>query len=399
MRILSLFLLLFLVCLFSGCSEAPHDERTDVAAAEEWAPDTGTVPGRWSPDRIAQYVSERPWVVGANYNNRGAINQLEMWQATSFDTAQINEELGWAASIGMNSMRVYLHNLLWEQDSLGFLDRMETYLTIADRHGISTTFVLFDSVWNPESSTGPQPAPIPHTHNSGWVQSPPERQLTLDQEHFPTFRTYVQGVLNHFREDERIYAWDLYNEPDNHNFGKFAEEQVSDKEQRVFPLLRASYEWARKVAPSQPLTTGVWFGDLFHGDGSLNTFNTFQLNNSDVISYHFYGSGEAHADFLPRIEEYQRPLLCTEYMARTNGSTFANTLPLLAERNIGAYNWGLVSGKSQTIYPWVSWDSTFVAEPHRWFHDVFHPDGTPYDPAEATLISALSTEKNDKQQN
>jgi hypothetical protein len=388
------FLILMLAGTLVGCSDSPPITSGETPPQNQWLPDTSSIPGRWSQDRILEYVEERPWIVGANYNNRDAINQLEMWQAATFDTAQINEELRWAASIGMNSMRVYLHNLLWEQDSNGFLDRMDQYLTIAHRHGISTTFVLFDSVWNPASSTGPQPDPIPHTHNSGWVQSPPERQLTLDQDHFPYFRAYVQGVLRHFHDDQRIYAWDLYNEPDNHNFGKFPQEEVSTKEQRVFPLLRAAYQWAREVAPSQPLTTGVWFGDLFHGDGNLNVFNSFQLHNSDLISYHFYGSGEAHENFLPRIEQYNRPLLCTEYMARTNGSTFENTLPLLANRNIGAYNWGLVSGKSQTIYPWASWDSTFVAEPHRWFHDVFHPDGTPYDTTETALIKALSDQKN-----
>ena len=380
---------LLLLCTLTACGNPPPS-TLPPAAPPATAYDVTTVPGRWSAEKANDYYAARPWPVGANYNNRGAINQLEMWQAESFDTAQIDEELGWAAAIGMNSMRVYLHNLLWEQDSTGFLDRLEQYLDIADRHGITTTFVLFDSVWNPESELGEQPAPTPHTHNSGWVQSPPQRQLTGDRSHYPQFKGYVQGMLRHFDGDERVYMYDLYNEPDNNNFGKFPGESVDDKSDRVFPLLRAAFAWGREVAPSQPLTAGVWWQDI-RDTTALSAFNAFQLNNSDIITFHSYGSVESLMEkWLEPLARFDRPLVCTEYMARTAGSTFAGYLPVFRERRIGAYNWGLVSGKSQTIYPWASWDSTFTAEPQLWFHDVFHPDGRPYDPAETALISELS---------
>ncbi|MCP9237254.1 cellulase family glycosylhydrolase [Lewinella sp. JB7] len=383
-----MFLLLFTALFSCGNPAGPGEETVDGSKFVRF--DTSTVAGRWSKERAQAYYDDRPWIVGANYNNRGAINQLEMFQAATFDTAQISEELAWASSIGMNSMRVYLHNLLWEQDSTAFLDRLEQYLGVADRHGISTTFVLFDAVWNPESQLGPQPAPKPHTHNSGWVQSPPERQLPGDRSHFPQFKSYVQGILRHFDGDERIFMYDLYNEPDNNNFGKFPNERANTKGDRVFPLLRSCFEWGREVNPSQPLTAGVWIGDLRNPD-SLGAFNAFQLNNSDIISFHSYGTPEQlQASYLDVLPRYGRPIVCTEYMARTNGSTFAGYLPVFREQNIGAYNWGLVSGKSQTIYPWSSWDSTFTAEPHRWFHDVFRPDGTAYDSTEVALIKELT---------
>jgi hypothetical protein len=389
MKSIVLFLLPVILCT---CGPATSTDGTASIAPEESDYDTSTVPGRWPAERARTYYANREWPVGANYNNRGAINQLEMWQAESFDTAQIDQELGWAAEIGMNSMRVYLHNLLWEQDSTGFLDRLEQYLTIAGRHGISTTFVLFDSVWNPESELGEQPDPRPHTHNSGWVQSPPERQLTGDRSHFPQFRSYVQGLLRHFDGDERIFMYDLYNEPDNNNFGKFPGEAVDTKLDRVFPLMRATFAWAREVDPSQPLTAGVWWGDISDPD-NLGDFNAFQLANSDIISFHSYGdTASLHAKWLDHFSRYDRPLVCTEYMARTAGSTFAGYLPIFRRERIGAYNWGLVSGKSQTIYPWESWDSTFTVEPHLWFHDVFRPDGTPYDGDEANLIRELTAQ-------
>ena len=60
-------------------------------------------------------------------------------------------------------------------------------------------------------------------------------------------------------------------------------------------------------------------------------------------------------------------------------SNFATHLPFLKKENVGAYNWGLVSGKTQTIYPWDSWTKPYDAEPKIWFHDIFRKDGSPFD--------------------
>lgn len=381
-----------LLLLIIGCG--PADNLDTTATAEEpseesfLAPGSTTLPGRWTVAEATDYYQSYPWQVGANYNPRNAINQLDWWQAEYFDTTIIREELGWAADIGMNSMRVYLHNLVWEADSLGLLQRMETYLSIADDLGISTVFVLFDSVWDPIAQLGPQPEPRPHLHNSGWVQSPPARQLK-DPDHEPYFESYIKGILSHFRGDRRIFAWDLYNEPDNHNFGKFDNTELPNKEDLSYELLKKTFAWAREVSPTQPITAGVWFKD-WSDDQKLGRYNRFQVDNSDLISFHHYGGPEFLRERISYLKRYDRPLLCTEYMARTAGSTFQNNLPILHEENIAAYNWGLVKGESNTIYPWASWDSTFVSEPPIWFHDVFHPDGRPYSEEEVSLIRELS---------
>ena len=341
--------------------------------------DPETVPGRWSEERVAAYYANRPWPVGANYNNRDAINQLEMWQDATFNPAQIDEELGWAAELGMNSMRVYLHNLLWEQDSTGLLERMERYLDIADDHGMSTTFVLFDAVWNPVAELGRQPEPRPRVHNSGWVQSPPLNQLTAGQTNYPAFEAYVKGVLRHFDGDGRILMWDVYNEPDNLNGARFPLDAQVPKQDLTYALLIETFRWAREVNASQPLTSGIWHGNIYRSDTlPRGHFNAVQLDNSDVISYHAYGAPDGHEALIRRLQRYNRPLVCTEYLARTHGSTFETYLPVFARERIGAYNWGLVSGKTNTIYPWSSWDSTFTAEPHLWHHDVFRGDGSLY---------------------
>ncbi len=175
---------------------------------------------RWTEQQAHEWYNRQPWLVGANYIPANAINQLEMWQADSFDPATIDKELGWAQSIGMNTMRVYLHNLLWEQDAKGFKQRIDAFLAIAAKHNIKPIFVLFDSCWDPEPKLGPQHPPIPGVHNSGWVQAPGRARLE-DASGYPKLREYVQGVVGAFAKDDRILAWDVWNEPDNDGGGNY----------------------------------------------------------------------------------------------------------------------------------------------------------------------------------
>ena len=393
LRGLSPLLLCLPLCLSFACRNEPA-----AAPPQTYTLTADSIPvyeGRWTPERAGAYYAEKGWQVGANYNPRNAINQLEMWQAETFSPAMIDEELGWAEAIGMNSMRVYLHNLVWEQDSTGYLQRIGRYLDIADRHGISTTFVLFDAVWDPVASLGRQPNPRPHLHNSGWVQSPTGQQLMNGSHYFPKGKSYVQGILRHFRDDARIFAWDLYNEPDNMNNGKFPNEPRR-KTDYTYELLNKTFEWARAINPSQPLTTGPWTGELFSNpadDYELGRFNAFQLANSDLISYHNYGDTAYQRRTIERLAPLGRPLLCTEYLARGYDSDIVNVLPLLHENNVSAYNWGLVSGKTQTAYPWASWDSTFTALPEVWHHEIFWPDGRAYDEAETAVFARLGGEE------
>lgn len=360
--------------------------QADLATPAAIPADT-VVPGRWTPERAQAYYDARAIPLGADYIPRTAINQLEMWQAETFDLPTIREELGWAAAIGMNSMRVYLHDLVWEQDSTGFFDRVDRYLDVADSLGISTTFVVFDAVWNPVAALGEQPAPRPHIHNSGWVQSPTEARL-LDAGQRPVLEAYVRSLLRQFGGDPRVYMWDLYNEPSNDNFGKFPDQEMERRADEIYGLMVATFGWARAVAPSQPLTAGVWIGDR-SSDEALDRFNRFQLHNSDIISYHDYNGEATLQENYDNVARYGRPVVCTEYVARGQGNGFLNVLPFFAERRVGAYNWGLVSGRTQTIYPWNSWDSTYTDLPPLWHHDVFWPDGRPYDPREIEVIEMV----------
>ena len=327
---------------------------------------------KWPLEKAKEWYANHDWIVGANFVPSSAINQLEMWQEKTFDPETIDKELGFAENIGMNAMRVYLHSLAYKADKEGFKNRLKKYLEIADKHKIKTIFVFFDDVWNSSPKIGTQPVPKPGTHNSGWVQDPGYPAST-NKANFPELEKYVKDIMQSFSNDDRVLMWDLYNEPGN-----------NDKGNKSMPLLQAVFKWGREVNPSQPLTVGLWKWDL-------KDLNAFQALNSDIVSYHHYGEPEEHMKVIELLKTHGRPLVCTEYMARTRNNRFSNTLPMLKEENIGAINWGLVNGKSNTIY---AWDTPIESgeEPIEWFHDIFRNDGSPYREDETRLIKNLVKE-------
>ncbi|MBX6315775.1 MAG: 1,4-beta-xylanase [Isosphaeraceae bacterium] len=352
------------------------------------APGLAMAGERWSTEKANAWYRERPWPVGCNYVPSTAINQLEMWQAETFDLPTIDRELGWAEDLGFNSLRVFLHHLPWEQDREGFLKRIEQFLEVANRHQIHVMFVLLDAVWDPYPKPGPQRAPRPHVHNSGWVQSP-GAEILKDPARHDELKGYIQGIIRHFRTDRRVFAWDLFNEPDNPNRSSYGRQELPNKPELALQLLRKVFAWAREVDPAQPLTSGVWQGDWSDPE-RLSPMARLQLEESDVISFHNYANLADLERRVASLRRYGRPLLCTEYMARPAGSTFDPILGYFRDQKIGAYNWGFVTGKSQTIYPWDSWQKPYTAEPKVWFHDIFRPDGTPYDPKEVEYIKRVT---------
>jgi hypothetical protein len=344
--------------------------------------------GPWPVEKARAWGEAHPWLVGCNYCTSTAINQLEMWQADTFDPATIDRELGWARGLGFNSMRVFLHDLAYNQDPEGFLKRLDQYLAIADRHKIGTMLVLFDGVWDTDPNPGKQRDPRPGLHNSGWVQSP-GRAILGDPARHDELKAYVVGVVSRFKDDPRVHAWDLFNELDNPNAKSYGATELKDKTGRSLDLLRKELSWVRPLDPSQPLTMGVWKGDLTDPD-KLTPINKFQIEQSDVISFHNYNPPDKMKADVDALKKYGRPVLCTEYMARPNGSRFDPILAYLKEERVGAYNWGFIDGKSQTIFPWDSWKKPYDGEPPVWFHDILRRDGKPYLPAEVEYIKSVT---------
>jgi len=328
-------------------------------------------PGKvWSVEKANAWYKEHKWLTGANYIPANAINQLEMWQADTFSPEIIDKELGWAESIGFNTLRVFLHSKAWSQDPEGFKKRMDQFLTITHKHGIQPMFVFFDDCWNKTSNVGKQPEPKTGVHNSGWLQDPGDPAFK-EEANFPLLEKYVKDVLTRFAHDKRILLWDLYNEPGN-----------SGKLEATIPLLTQTISWARAVNPDQPISIGLW-------SWGFEKLNEIQLANSDIVTYHNYEAPDWHQRTIDLLKASGRPLICTEYMARPRNSRFANILPMLKAENVGAINWGFAAGKTNTKY---AWDTPLAdgSDPVEWFHEIFQPDGTPYRLDEVNLIKKLN---------
>ena len=385
-KIIKLICIIFLSLIFIQCQKSP----SPVADY------------RWTEERAWQWHNENGWMVGTNFNPSTSINQLEFWQEDTYDPETIERELEWSAELGMNMHRVYLHNLLWDQDSIGFLERVDNYLNISESKDIKTLFVLLDDVWHPVPKLGKQPEPIPFVHNSGWVQAPGS-EILGDSSRHDELRNYVKGVISHFADDKRVVGWDLYNEPDNVassdpenlvnniNFrGLNRGPEVKEKHIYSLSLLKKIFMWAREVNPSQPLTVGLWKdSEKWNDIDSLSAIDRFAISNSDVISFHAYGDLEETRRKIEDLEQFNRPLLCTEYLARGEQNTFQIMLPLFKVKEIAAVNWGFVAGKTNTAFPWSSWQVEFDSLPKIWHHDIYLPDKTPYDEKEIAFLKDI----------
>jgi hypothetical protein len=350
---------------------------------------------RWSPERVQQWMDKAGWLVGCNYIPSNAINQLEMWQAETFSPELIEKELGWAANLGFTTIRVFLHNLLWNQDKEGFLNRIDAFLDIAFRYRIRTMLVLFDAVWDPFPKLGVQPQPKHNVHNSGWVQCPGYDVLN-NPDSYDSLHDYVHGIVSHFKDDERVLIWDLYNEPDNMNLASYKDDDyIMHKAELSMALLKKTINWVRVINPIQPITMAPWQNE-WGCEKRITALDNYMFSHSDIVSFHWYGDKKSTEQRIKDIQRYDRPMLCTEYMARPFNSTFEEILPLFKKYGIGAYNWGFVAGKSQTHCPWDSWQIKYENEPELWFHDIFRQNGEPYIKEEVTFLKRLLKQKKER---
>ena len=339
---------------------------------------------RWSAGRARGWAAETGWLLGCNFTPSTAGNQLELWQAATFDPETIDRELGWAAELGMNSIRLFLHDLAFEVDPSGFLDRVDEVLGIAASHAVSVLPVLFDGIWDPDPRPGPQREPRPGIHNSTWVQGP-GAAIVADRTRWPALRPYVDAVLGRFGQDPRVVAWDLFNEPDSPNLAH-ARRDPARKQELVGDLLELVWDWAEAADPAQPLTVGVYLFPHRRAERASRVART-AIERSDVISFHCYAGEAGLTATIDALERHGRPLVCTEWMGRpTSPVALAR---VLHDRGVGAYTWGLVDGRTQTRYPWTSWVRR--SRPDAvWFHELLHADGRPYDASEAALLRELS---------
>ena len=351
-----------------------------LLAAMLLVPSTNAVArgGQWSKEKAAEWYASQKWPVGCNYVPSYAINQYEIWQPETFNPEIIDNELSLAESIGFNTLRIYLHEGLWYADKVGFKKRIDQFLEIADKHGMKLIITFFtnggnhDKVFRP----GPQPEAIPGTHNSNWIPSPGKAVLD-DPAQWPRLKKYVQDILRTYKNDDRILYWCLCNEPENTKNGC-----------DVSKFMPEVYKWAWEVRPSQPLSSPVWQRPGINGTATKLDLLAYACMNSDIITFHCYSKPKEVEIDIQMLQRFGRPMVCQEYLARNYGNTFFDVLPILKKYNVGAISWGLVNGKCHFHYPWGH--KVGDPEPEIWFHDIFRPDHTPYDPAEITFLQEMT---------
>lgn len=328
---------------------------------------------RWTPERAQAWQATIPWFAGTNFVPSTACNSTEMWQADTFDPVTIDRELGWAAALGLTSIRVFVQYIVWKDDAVGLKQRFDQVLAIAARHGMTVMPVLFDDCvfgWprQLEPFLGRQREPVAGMILPSWTPSP-GRFLGADPGERPSLRRYVQDMINSYSRDPRVLAWDLFNEPlDCTGIG-------------TPEFLENAFGWAREVDAAQPLTVCIY--------NKFAAGNDVILDQSDVISFHGYLQTSALRERIAWLKQSDRPVICTEWMARTLGGSYQEQLPVFKAENVSCYQWGLVNGRTQCQYSWMDLPCDQPDPDRAWFHDIFHTDGQPYRADENDFIRSF----------
>lgn len=352
-----------------------------VSARKKAAPKPVVPAERWTEEKANAWYEAQPWPVGCVFMPSYAGTPIELWGKEYFKPDVVDYELGLAEELGFNCIRLFLNDLVWQDDPDGFMDRLEQTVALADKHGLRILMTFFTNGGTFKNAfLGPQPQPQPGIHNSTWMPSP-GIDIVNNPEKWPIIERYEKTVLTRYKDDPRILAWCLYNEPEN-----------KAAEFKTLPFLREVYKWAREVNPSQPITSPVW---QIPGSGGTNLpIVSFICDNSDIVSFHCYADYTVCSRFVNYMRQFNRPILCSEWMARTKGSDYFSILPLFKKYKIGSFSYGLVNGKQQCHYPWNAVVNgkkvPFTEDPPVWFHDLFRPDGTPWNEVEAQFIKSMT---------
>lgn len=330
---------------------------------------------RWSKEKANDWYKQQPWYCGINYIPANAINYTAMWDKTSFSPDVIEKEMALAQSIGMNCARVVLQYAVYENDPAYFIKTLDKFLSICDKYGVKVMSCFFDDCTfgvNTDPVIGKQSEPIEGWYAWAWSPSP-GYSMVVDERTHPKLEVYVKEIMTHFKNDKRIFVWDLYNEPTN-----------TSMPERSIPLVKKVFKWARSIDPVQPLTIGIWHG--------YKELNDIILENSDIITFHCYDTTEKTEVQMKQFLSYNRPVICTEWMNRVAQSTVLGILPIFKNNKVGSMLWGLVNGKTQTHLAW-GYRPEKLPYTGEWQHDLFHGNFKPYNVKEIDMIKKMTGAK------
>lgn len=354
---------------------------------------------QWSIEEINAWYDAQPWLTGFNFYPSTTINQTEIWQ--EYDHARvfadIGKELSLAKSIGFNCLRTILPFELWQRCPEVFFRHLEEYLALCADFGIRVMPVLFDDCCVPRERYQPmvfgkQPDPEPGYFGGSSVtcfETTNSAGYTLidDEGMDVQVENYIRQLMEHFRNDDRILVWNVWNEPGNSNRGS-----------QSLPMMTKVFGWLRQYDASQPLaadlfSAGCDFPDEYLCKPRVETeIELAAVALSDIISYHYYGDYLHMRQFIQKLKEYQRPLLCTEWLHRPMRSFIQTHLPLLKRERVGSFMFGFVNGKSQFNEVWEYLKERKDMDTTLWMHDIFHSNFVPYDQEEIDVIKQCNLE-------
>ena len=213
--------------------------------------DTGKAGGQWLPEKAWDWYNRQPWPCGFNYIPADAISYTEMWMGYCFNPDKIDGELRLAQEVGFNCTRVVLPFIVWEHEPEAFKQRLDKFLEICHTRRIQVMAALFDDcAFGPQVDPvfGWQPEVISGWYGNGWTPSP-GHGMVRDRSAWPRLEKYVKDAMGIFKDDARLWVWDLYNGPTN---GVSIGQLLIPLGDASIPLVEKVFQWAKEINPSQP---------------------------------------------------------------------------------------------------------------------------------------------------
>ncbi len=281
---------------------------------------------------------------GANYVPSYASTSVGMWK--DFDPQVIDRELALARRLSLNSVRVFLPYVVYEDDPQTFLKHVERFVELSASHNIRPMFVLFDSCFGDEPSLDKADSPT-------WVNNPGYSRI--GKEHWPRIERYASDVVGSFRGDSRVLMWDIMNEP----MADFA--HVTRKERdAIWEFCRHFCAFVKKHDPNKPITVGH----------AVVEYIPKTIDLVDVASVHSYSP---YAEWLDNdldlaftyADRAGKPVIVSEFGNPGAGQPYEMALDVIERRKIGFYFWELMIAKVQ----------------FREMSGLVYPDGTIREPA------------------
>ena len=348
----------------------------------------------WSKEKAWKWYDDRTWMRGCNFMGSDCANRIDQWQALGFEKRleTADRELKLAAETGFNTIRIIPEFIVWDQDHDGFMERFDRYLATAWKYGISS-MVVFGNDCMPPKNEFWKPLQLGEQHydwgyHGGRKFSQHQHfgemgyHIMDEPEIMARHEVWVREIMEKYKDDPRICVWDLYNEAGN-----------SNRESVSLPNVKRFFEVAREVNPSQPITSCLWKHLGHKGqENYLTEVEQYIAENSDIITYHCYSDYNENIKLIRYLQQFERPIINTEWLARMLHNTVEEMFPLFYLMKIGCLNWGFVAGLYQTYEPWNGmWQSYEAGKGEHidfkgWFHDLYRPNLKPYDPHEIELI-------------